>query len=75
MSKPPENIAADAECGECRHFPAYHDRSHGECRAWDPDQETFLCSCKGWKKPKVAFFSASDVTVLQPISDGDVTNG
>lgn len=46
----------DAECVHCGHSPAYHDGDGGHpCRAWNPDNPDFFCSCLGWKpKPPTA---------------------
>jgi len=47
----------EAECGSCKHFPAYHDGQRGRpCRAWapddTPDQTTDnYCKCPGWQDP------------------------
>lgn len=54
MSAPPTAGKYD-ECGECNHYPAYHRdiNSKPRCLAWDPDQKSTKCACKGWQPPKV----------------------
>ncbi len=51
--KCPNVVESDAECGTCRHSPAYHDGAGGRpCRAWNPDEADSFCACAGWTEPE-----------------------